>query len=107
MKTRRGIRWLMTVLAVTAAFLHRVTPALACPLCMSAADPKGIRALQSGILILLIPALGIFCGLFALTFRYRNDSHVWRRSALPEMPLPADADLFGIASSEVEPHRPG
>lgn len=72
-------KWMPAVAAVTGVFLLSSVPAFACPFCYSsaAAGAKGVRALQSGILILLIPAVTIFFGLLWATFRYRNSYPSW------------------------------
>ncbi len=46
-----------------------------CPLCyttVAAARPAAIQALRSGILVLLIPPLLMFIGIFVLAFRSRE-----------------------------------
>ena len=47
-----------------------------CPLCRSAAQQAGeqtARALNLAILVLLIPPVSIFCTIFAVAYRRRND----------------------------------
>ena len=45
-----------------------------CAMCRTAAAqiPEIASTLNSAILILLVPAVGMFCGVFYLSFRYRN-----------------------------------
>ena len=78
-------KWLPVLAAVTGVFLLSSRPAFAlCATCYAALGAKGTRALQSGILILLIPTAAIFCGLLWATFRYRN--------SYPNWPAPAQAE---------------
>ena len=49
--------------------------AQSCALCaknVAASGSKGIQGLQSGIILLLIPALLFFIGIFVFALRYRN-----------------------------------
>ena len=46
-----------------------------CAMCYqnaSAAGPQGREALRHGILVLLVPTLSLFIGIFALIYRRRN-----------------------------------
>jgi len=45
-----------------------------CPMCRTAAarDPAAARALNLGILLLFIPAVALFSGVFLLAFHSRN-----------------------------------
>jgi len=60
-----------------AGYLAGSLPALAqCPMCRNAAAAQGAaaaRALDLAILILLVPAVGMFCGIYWLAVR-RLDS---------------------------------
>ena len=69
-----GIKTSLLALAFTCIFLLLSAPAFAlCPNCYSSAiGDKGISALKSGILILLIPTMILFGGLFWITFKRRN-----------------------------------
>lgn len=54
--------------------------AFGCATCYTdALGSKGLHAIQSGILILLLPTIAIFAALMLLTFRYRNSCPSWRR----------------------------
>lgn len=64
----------------TGAALYFMLPfsafAQGCAMCnanASAAKQAGIQALQNGILILLVPCLIIFAGVFCLAFRRRDE----------------------------------
>lgn len=66
--------------AVVGAALAATRPAFAqgCAMCYTtaaAAKKAGMRALQSGILILLVPPLLMFLGIFWFTFRSRRRFH--------------------------------
>ena len=60
--------------AVAALIIGSALPALAqCSMCWTAAAAQGhgaAHALNTGILLLLLPALSLFCGVFALAFWY-------------------------------------
>ena len=75
MTKRRIIRGLGSG-AVTVTLLEGATSAWAqCALCAknaAAAGSDGIQGLQYGILLLLIPTLMMFVGVFWFAFRYRN-----------------------------------
>ena len=53
-----------------------VMPAAAqCPLCRTAAasqDDAATKALNLAILVLFLPAVSMFCGVYYISFRYRN-----------------------------------
>jgi hypothetical protein len=69
---------------VTACFLTAWTLAPAvfaqsCAMCYTTAkaqNPQGIRALNSAILVLMIPTLALFIGFFVLLYRRRNAQRV-------------------------------
>ena len=69
---------------VTACFLAAWTlvPAVfaqSCAMCYTTAkaqNPQGIRALNSAILVLMIPTLALFIGFFVLLYRRRNAQRV-------------------------------
>ena len=69
----RAIARAVLLLAVTAP------PAAAqCAMCYSTAaaqDSEAIKALNLGILVLLIPPVAIMGGILLLAFRYRNADH--------------------------------
>jgi hypothetical protein len=47
-----------------------------CPMCRNAAaaqGPQAAGALDLAILVLLAPAVALFCGVYYFSFRYRND----------------------------------
>ena len=77
MKTmsRSSLKASLSLLLVAAVVLFASPSALACPNCYSSAlGIKGIAALKSGILILLIPTTLLFAGLIWLIYRRRNSS---------------------------------
>jgi hypothetical protein len=60
--------------------------AQSCAMCYTTAkaqNPQGIRALNSAILVLLIPTLALFIGFFVLLYRRRNAQRV-EGAELPE-----------------------
>jgi hypothetical protein len=67
-----------TAVAAAVGFLAGNLPALAqCPMCRNAAAAQGAaaaRALDLGILILLVPAVSMFCGIYWLAVRRRGAS---------------------------------
>jgi hypothetical protein len=65
-----GLSLLLASLAPSAA-------AQGCAMCYqnaSATGPQGAQALRHGILILMLPTLTLFTGIFALIYRRRNVS---------------------------------
>ncbi len=71
-------KWLLSLALVALALGLDSAPAVAwCAVCYDAAaasGPKAIRALQLGILILLVPTVTILGGLGLVAFRRRNSS---------------------------------
>ncbi len=67
---------LSRLIVVTVAFGILSLPALAqCPLCRTAAsahDEAAQKALDVAIIVLLIPAVSMFCGVYYVTFRFRD-----------------------------------
>jgi heme/copper-type cytochrome/quinol oxidase subunit 2 len=63
-------------LAATVLWLAMAAAALAqCPMCRNAAAAQGPEAasvLDLAILVLLVPAVSLFCGVYYFSFRYRN-----------------------------------
>jgi hypothetical protein len=79
MKTRTTVRNAMEVMVALAAAFAFAPGAVAqsCAMCYqnaAASGAQGIAALRFGILVLLIPTLSLFVGLFALLYRHRNAS---------------------------------
>ncbi len=72
----RFSRWLASIAAIVAAFASgTVAYAQGCALCYNSASAlktAGIRALQQGILILLIPPLAICLGVLYVGYRSRD-----------------------------------
>jgi hypothetical protein len=68
----------LAALAAAALLLVLVAPAAAdaqCAMCKSAVQAAGdqaTRAINSGILVLLIPPVAIFCSIFAVFVKYKN-----------------------------------
>ena len=78
-------RWLIFIVMMAAAIALAATePALAqCPMCKQAveasSDSEAIaRGLNLAVLVLLIPPVAIFAGIFGIVYRYR-DSQVNKR----------------------------
>ncbi|HXZ13130.1 MAG TPA: hypothetical protein VEG64_12125 [Candidatus Sulfotelmatobacter sp.] len=73
------MRWLV-LMALGAAVVLLCAPhaaAQGCAMCYqnaAATGPQGREALRHGILILLLPTLSIFLGIFGLLFSRRNTS---------------------------------
>jgi len=72
-------RWLIFIVTMAAAVaLTAAEPALAqCPMCKqaveSSADPEAIsRGLNLAVLVLLIPPVALFAGIFGIFYRYRD-----------------------------------
>lgn len=77
---KRKHGWLLW--AVAAAFAAALLALCApeahaqCPLCKTAVEGAGesaARAMNLGILVLLIPPVAIFCSIFAVAFKHRKD----------------------------------
>jgi hypothetical protein len=89
MKRKRTIRLAVLASVVAATLLAWSLPALAqCAMCKNAAtgSPEAAKlaaSLNFAIIILLIPPVLIFCGIFFLAFRYR-------KSRETELSLPSD-----------------
>jgi hypothetical protein len=72
----RAMRLALSAVAATFLFPPH-TAAQGCAMCYQSAAATGSRsivALQHGILILLIPSVGLFLGIFGLIFSRRNVS---------------------------------
>lgn len=70
-------RFVLLVVAVTAVVLLLAVPADAqCAMCRAVLkgshDPKLMRNLNIGVLVLLIPPVTIFCSLFVILRKYRG-----------------------------------
>ncbi len=53
-----------------------------CPMCREVAAAQGVEAaaaLDVAILILLVPAVGMFCGVYVLAFRHRDPEELDER----------------------------
>lgn len=89
----RTIKIVLVGAAAAAALFVLTTPAMAqCALCKNAiaGSPEAARLSQSlnfAILILLIPPVLIFCGIFVLAYRYRK-----ARGTEPEPPSDNDRE---------------
>jgi len=68
----------LAALIAASLLLALLAPAAAdaqCAMCRSAAQAAGdqaTRAINSGILVLLIPPVAIFCSIFAVFVKYKN-----------------------------------
>lgn len=85
---RRATRIAAGVMACLAAAWTLAPEVFAqgCAMCYTTAkaqNPQGIRALNSAILVLLIPTLTLFIGVFVLLYCRRNAQRV-EGAALPE-----------------------
>jgi hypothetical protein len=80
MNIRLTIRSAVFVALGLSLLLVSVAPSTAaqgCAMCYqnaSATGPQGAQALRHGILILMLPTLTLFTGIFALIYRRRNVS---------------------------------
>lgn len=43
-----------------------------CPMCRTAVTNSGAKAMNLGILVLLIPPVSMFCSVFVIAYRYRK-----------------------------------
>ena len=72
-------RWLTAVVVVMSFFAVSARAwAQGCAMCYNSAaagSTSSIQALQRGIVVLLIPPLAMFLGIFALAFHRRNRFH--------------------------------
>lgn len=72
--------WITGLAVVTITLgCSAVAAAQSCSMCYNsaaAAKASAIQALKQGILILLIPPLAMFIGIFALAFRRREKFHI-------------------------------
>jgi hypothetical protein len=94
----------LRMIALVALALLAMVPvpaarAQGCVLCytsLSAASPGALHAFQLAMLVLLIPALLLFAGLFLLVYRHRAtaDAEVWSAPAVRALD---DADLSPLA----------
>jgi hypothetical protein len=80
MKNFFTIRFALFLVLALSVLLVSVAPSAAaqgCAMCYqnaSATGPQGAQALRHGILILMLPTLTLFTGIFALIYRRRNVS---------------------------------
>jgi hypothetical protein len=78
MKIRLTIRFAVFMALGLSLLLMSFAPSAAaqgCAMCYqnaSASGPQGAQALRHGILILMLPTLTLFTGIFALIYRRRN-----------------------------------
>ena len=100
MKVNRICKASVIATGVLAAALVPAKAAFAqgCALCYSdasATSPQAQAALRHGILILLIPPMMIFSGLFALLYRRRNVHHEASRHTpeLCDVPVPSPSEF--------------
>ena len=88
-------RWLIGLIGLPGASLLLSLPAAAqCAMCYAsaaAAGSKGIHALKVGILVLAIPTVVIFTGVFVVAFRRRNPLANWHSQA--PLPLPDEEPM--------------
>ena len=72
--------WRVTLNSMRALAVMLVCQAAAwaqCAMCRTAAaaqGPEATSALNLAILILFLPAVGMFCGVYILSFRYKNSA---------------------------------
>ncbi|MGA2899491.1 MAG: hypothetical protein ABSF40_04580 [Candidatus Acidiferrales bacterium] len=78
MKNSFTIRFALFLVLALSVLLVSVAPSAAaqgCAMCYqnaSASGPQGAQALRHGILILMLPTLSLFIGIFALIYHRRN-----------------------------------
>ena len=78
-RARRSMALRLAALIAAGLALVLLAPAGAdaqCAMCKSAlqgAGDQAARAINSGMLVLLIPPVAIFCSLFAVFIKYKND----------------------------------
>lgn len=78
-RARRGETLCLAALIAAVLLLALLAPAGAdaqCAMCKSAVQGAGeqaARAMNSGILVLLVPPVAIFCSIFAVFIKYRKD----------------------------------
>jgi hypothetical protein len=73
--TIRSTAFLVLGLSLLLVSLAPSMAAQGCAMCYqnaSASGPQGAQALRHGILILMLPTLTLFTGIFALIYRRRN-----------------------------------
>ena len=66
---------ILRILTAVLALAPLQAAAQGCAMCYTAAaqqSAQGKAALDAGILILLIPAIAIFCGVFLVAYRHRD-----------------------------------
>lgn len=78
-KYRRALTWAVRIAGCGEAFGLSARSAMAqgCAMCYqnaSASGARGITALRHGILILLLPAVSLFLGIFVFIYRRRNQA---------------------------------
>ena len=90
MRSKRTIRFALFIAGAASALLAWSYPALAqCAMCKNAVtgSPEAARLSQSlnfAILILLIPPVLIFCGIFFVAYRYRKSRGAAEGQSLSE-----------------------
>ena len=72
MKLKRLILWLVAATLLAAAPGVFAQGCVACRTSAAAGGAEAARALDHGILILLVPTLSIFVGILFFAFRYRK-----------------------------------
>ena len=107
MSLSRITQWIAGLATAGASMLFAVTAsAQSCAMCYSsaaAAKGDGIRALQHGIMLLVVPPLLMFVGIFAMAFRSRERFTGSRHAeALPEE---ASAEDFPVMPKVLETPR--
>jgi hypothetical protein len=93
---RMGALVALAVLGLMPAPAARAQGCVLCYTSLSAASPGALHAFQLAMLVLLIPALLLFAGLFLLIFRHREtaDAEAW---PAPVVRVLDDPDLSPLA----------
>jgi cbb3-type cytochrome oxidase subunit 3 len=100
MKNKRGLRKFFAMLAaLTAALVVSAPSVLAqgCVMCYtsaSAAGHRGERALDTAILVLLIPPLLLFIGILVFAFRRSRATSARARATLPAFAVDSGQALW-------------
>ncbi len=99
-------RWVSTLSMWAAVYCVTAAPAAAqCILCYTSAagsGDRGIRAIQTGILILMVPTVTILCGLVWMAFSRRHGDRAQPDSS--EMDLQWEEERTSLRVSQ-EPER--
>ena len=104
MRQSRLHGWKVTIPAAAGVLLCVCQRSMACATCYTdALGPRGMHAIKSGILILLLPAAALFSGLLLLAFRYRNSCPSWHATSTGQASAQTlERELLALSSLEAE-----